>query len=358
MKSSQPPGGEAKPAAIEAADAADAQAGETPALPGTPPETEPAATPADPLADDVAPPSAQREFTAPLHAAKERLREDADESAPAQPAQSDYGSELKAARQRMDVTPSDVAASLHLEAAVIRAMEAGEASNLPAPVYVRGYIRAYANLVGLDADRLIASFDESNLVPEASAVPVTGGLGKRYSRGNLPQRRPGLFLGVIVAVIVVALAFTLWGVWRAFDWSFVTDVAGDQPAPAWRSEKPTGGGVEGDLAETGAMQDQQPSAPAGEQLAASSDAPASPAADPPAAELVFTLTEDSWLEVSDRTEVVYAKMGQAEQSVSVSGQPPFTIKIGNAAGVELRYEGELVALAPHTQGGVANLVVH
>ena len=73
---------------------------------------------------------------------------------------------------------------------------------------------------------------------------------------------------------------------------------------------------------------------------------------------MFSFTEDSWLEVSDRTEVVYYDMGRAEQSVSVFGQPPFTIRIGNAAGVELRYQGELVALPPHTRGGVANLVVH
>lgn len=91
------------------------------------------------------------------------------------------------------------------------------------------------------------------------------------------------------------------------------------------------------------------------------DAPAFPAFledGSPAAELVFTFTEDSWLEVSDRTEVVYYDMGWADESVSVSGQPPFTIKIGNAAGVQVRYQGEVVALPPHTRGGVANLVVH
>lgn len=445
MKPPVPPGEEAKPAEDDASTAAAPGTGFAPGLPSAAvaaAESEPPATPED----ETASASAPREFTAPLDAAKEVQRERAAESAPPTPtAPSTYGSDLKAARERMDVTPADIAASLHLDESVIRAVEAGEANNLPAPVYVRGYIRAYANLVGLDGDDLIANYDEFNVVPEASPPPVVGGVSKSYRHTNLPQRRPGLFIGAIVAVIVVALAFTLWGVWRNFDWSFVTDVAGEPPAPAWRSERPARGGVETTPAAAPAARNQpaaapveaqpsapveaeppapveeqppapaeeQPPAPAEEQPPApaeaqppapveeqpsaaveaqpsaqfearpflpvapqpeapSDDDPPAPAAadapgedppiptatDPLAAELVFSLTEDSWLEVSDRTEVVYYDMGRAEQSVSVFGQPPFTIRIGNAAGVELRYQGELVALPPHTRGGVANLVVH
>ena len=437
MKPPAPPGEEAKPAEDDASTAAVPRTGFAPGLPSAAvaaAESEPPATPED----ETAPASAPREFTAPLDAAKKVLREEAAESAPPTPtAPSTYGSDLKAARERMDVTPADIAASLHLDESVIRAVEAGEANNLPAPVYVRGYIRAYANLVGLDGNELIANYDEFNVVPEASPPPVVGGASKSYRHTNLPQRRPGLFIGAIVAVIVVALAFTLWGVWRNFDWSFVTDVAGEPPAPAWRSERPARGGVETTAAPAPAARNQpaaapveaqpsapveaepsapvqappppapvetqpstpvdaQPPAPAEEQppppveaqpspevearpflpvapqpaapgddlpAPASADAPGEDppiptATDPLAAELVFSFTEDSWLEVNDRTEVVYYDMGRAEQSVSVFGQPPFTIRIGNAAGVELRYQGELVALPPHTRGGVANLVVH
>ncbi len=436
MKPPAPPGEEAKPAEDDASTPAAPRTDYTPGLPSAAvaaAESEPPATPED----ETAPASASREFTTPLDAAKKVRREEAAESDPPAPtAPSTYGSNLKAARERMDVTPANIAASLHLDESVIRAVEAGEANNLPAPVYVRGYIRAYANLVGLDGNDLIANYDEFNVVPEASPPPVVGGASKSYRHANLPQRRPGLFIGAIVAVIVVALAFTLWGVWRNFDWSFVTDVAGEPPAPAWRSERPARGGVETTAAPAPAARNQpattpaeaQPSAPVEEQPPAAaetqpsaaveaqppapaeeqppapveaqpsaaletqptaqfetrpflpvapqpealSDDPPAPAAadapgedppiptatDPLAAELVFSFTEDSWLEVNDRTEVVYYDMGRAEQSVSVFGQPPFTIRIGNAAGVELRYQGELVALPPHTRGGVANLVVH
>ena len=453
MKPAPPPSEDAKraedasPAAKLHADEKPRTDEDTPALPSAVAAGE-SKPPEDPPAEETAPASAAREFTTPLDAAKERQREEAAKQPAAKPsAQSTYGSDLKAARERMDVSPADIAASLHLDESVIRAVEAGEANNLPAPVYVRGYIRAYANLVGLNGDGLIKNYDEFNVVPESTTPPVNSGDAKRYPHANLPQRRPGLILGTIVAVIVVALAFTLWGVWRNFDWSFVTDVAGEPPIPAWRSERPTNTPAAANqqvpatgeaqqpqavelpspepaeaqpspAAEEPAPAEVQPSPPADEPAPAPAEAPppasveasspapaeaqpsaateaptpapaeaqpppateepspapveAQPAAfqddapafpafledGSPAAELVFTFTEDSWLEVSDRTEVVYYDMGWADESVSVSGQPPFTIKIGNAAGVQVRYQGEVVALPPHTRGGVANLVVH
>lgn len=312
----------------------------------------PEAAPAEAAPASPAPASAGKEFTVPPEAAAERRREDDAEDVHA-PAEPPYGVELKAARERMGVRPADVAASLHLEESVVRAIEAGRQDELPARVYVRGYVRAYANLLGLDPDRLAVNFDSSQEAPEATAPPVVG-TGTKAPRGRLSQRRAGLFLGTIVIVIVVALAFMLWGVWRSFDWSFVTDAGGEGAvAPAWRSEQAEGATK---APQPQAAIGQVPTATDAPQTVPDAHAPTAQAA--PVAELVFTFKEDSWVEVSDRAEQVYADLGKAGQSVSVSGTPPFTIKIGYAAGVELRYLGEVIALAPHTQGSVANLVVH
>ena len=319
--------------------------------PDEPKEKAPEEPAADASAEAPSPPlvTTTAEFTAPLDATQ-RKEQDVADDAPAAPAH--YGLALKAARERMGVRPSDVAASLHLEESVIRAMEEGQEGELPARVYVRGYIRAYANLLGLDADRLAAEFDLSAPAAETDATPVVGNgkAGKRAVRTDFPQRRAGVFLSVVVVVIVVALVGTLWGVWRSFDWSFVTDAASEgRAAPPRRSEPAE---RDGSGAPTSAAGNEPPTSAGSGQSDRAEQAAA------PAAKLVFTFKEDSWVEVSDRTREVYAEMGAAGQSVIVAGQPPFTIAIGYAAGVELRYQGEVIALAPHTQGGVANLVVH
>lgn len=322
-----PPASEQRPAAGAAADAAADAAAQAP-------------SPA--LAASTA------AFTAPLDAAAKREEKDVADDAPAPPAP--YGLALKAARERMGVRPADVAASLHLEESVIRAMEEGREDELPARVYVRGYIRAYANLLGLDADQLAAQFDKLAPAHETAATPVVGAAGKRAVRADLPQRRAGVILGVVVVIIVVALAGTLWGVWRSFDWSFVTDAADEmRAAPPWRSEPSE---RDGSGTPTSASDDGRAAAADGGESARPEQASA------PVATLEFTFKENSWVEVHDRSRMVYGELGTAGESVSVAGHPPFTIAIGYAAGVELRYRGEVIALAPHTQGGVANLVVH
>lgn len=336
------------------APAADPAPGAFVAPPGSPAEEGPA-------------PSAERtdtgpQFTAPFHAAAAAKAED-DQPGNGEPKgqqaadAGDYGAQLKTARERMGVWPSDVAASLHLEEAVIRALESGEQDQLPSRVYARGYIRAYANLVGLDADALIADFDASPCPPEASAKPVIGASRKR-PLADLPQRRAGVLLGAIVAAIVIALALTLWGIWRAFDWSFVTEETAPAAAP-WQEERPQPEATPPAAAQAPAAPATENSAAAPADLAPDEAATPAPAEAPPAEALTFAFKEGSWVEVRDRAgDLLHSAVSQADETVTVSGQPPFTIAIGYAAGVELRYKGEAVALGPHTRGNVARLVVH
>ena len=336
------------------APAADPPAGTLVAPPGSPTEEGPA-------------PSAERtdtgpQFTAPFHAAAAAKAED-DQPGSGEPKgqqaadAGDYGAQLKTARERMGVWPSDVAASLHLEEAVIRALESGQQDQLPSRVYARGYIRAYANLVGLDADALIADFDASPSPPETSAKPVIGASRKR-PLADLPQRRAGVLLGAIVAAIVIALALTLWGIWRAFDWSFVTEEDAPPAAP-WQEERPQPEATSPAAARTPAAPATENSAATSADLAPAEATTSAPAEAPPAEALTFAFKEGSWVEVRDRTgNLLHSAVSQADETVTVSGQPPFTIAIGYAAGVELRYKGEAVALAPHTRGNVARLVVH
>lgn len=338
------------------APAADPAPGTFVAPPGSPAEegSAPSAEPAE----------AGAQFTAPFHAAAAAKAED-DQPRSGEPKgqqaadAGDYGAQLKTARERMGVWPSDVAASLHLEEAVIRALESGEQGQLPSRVYARGYIRAYANLVGLDADALIADFDASPCPPEASAKPVIGASRKR-PLADLPQRRAGVLLGAIVAAIVIALALTLWGIWRAFDWSFVTEE--DAPAAApWQEERPQSASAAAAQAQAAPATEAatENGAAASADLAPDEAATPAPAEAPPAEALTFAFKEGSWVEVRDRAgDLLHSAVSQADETVTVSGQPPFTIAIGYAAGVELRYKGEAVALGPHTRGNVARLVVH
>ena len=87
-----------------------------------------------------------------------------------------------------------------------------------APVYLRGFIRTYAKLLQLDADKLLQQLNDETGADgaagsESSAVPSRLGfvdaLRLRLSRLNW------LLIAVIVALVLL-LALATWG-WRAWD---------------------------------------------------------------------------------------------------------------------------------------------
>lgn len=64
------------------------------------------------------------------------------------------GEELRRARMRKGLTLLDVEAVLHIRMAYLEAIEDGNFSIIPGHVYAKGFIRNYAEYVGLDGERM------------------------------------------------------------------------------------------------------------------------------------------------------------------------------------------------------------
>ncbi|WP_346795698.1 DUF4115 domain-containing protein [Halomonas sp. Bachu 37] len=72
------------------------------------------------------------------------------------------------------------------------------------------------------------------------------------------------------------------------------------------------------------------------------------------ARLELTFNEQSWTEIFDATnQRVFVGLQSPGTSASVEGEPPFRLTVGNATGVELRYQGEPVDLV--AQAGANNV---
>ncbi|MEQ5815405.1 helix-turn-helix domain-containing protein [Marinobacter sp. NFXS11] len=70
------------------------------------------------------------------------------------------GRQLQKARERTGLSTGDVAAAQHLRPSVIQAIESGDYSQIDSELFLKGYVRAYAKQVGLDADAVIADLDQ------------------------------------------------------------------------------------------------------------------------------------------------------------------------------------------------------
>ena len=92
----------------------------------------------------------------------------------------DVGTTLRTAREQRGIPLPTMAAITKIPAGILHALERNEFERVPAGIFARGYIRAYAREVGLDPEPLIAQFlaeTEPAVVtfgttPDAAAVDV------------------------------------------------------------------------------------------------------------------------------------------------------------------------------------------
>ena len=111
------------------------------------------------------------------------------------------GQDLAAARLAKGLSHGDVAKALNLQPDYINAIEQLNRDALPSIGYVLGYVRAYANFVGLDGHEAVALFKRD------SAVPTN--LGMRDRPHFVPRRKIKLPRGFVPALSVLGCAVML-----------------------------------------------------------------------------------------------------------------------------------------------------
>lgn len=119
------------------------------------------------------------------------------------------GTQLKKAREARGLDVSDIANAQHLRTVVIEAIEAGDYSKIDSELFLKGYVRAFAGQVGLDADSIIADLDKE-LEPlreqrkqEFEANPLVDIERRRSRKRRLAKGVLFLVAAAIVAWIVV-----------------------------------------------------------------------------------------------------------------------------------------------------------
>ncbi|PVZ72334.1 helix-turn-helix domain-containing protein [Pelagibaculum spongiae] len=101
---------------------------------------------------------------------------------------------LKQARIAKNLTEEDIAAKLHLRVAVVKQMEAETELESASKVYLRGYMRNYAKLLGLNSD----------IVPEVVAFKEAA--VRSAASGSV---KLGLLVGAVVVIAAVGWAISL-----------------------------------------------------------------------------------------------------------------------------------------------------
>jgi cytoskeleton protein RodZ len=132
-----------------------------------------------------------------------------------------FGDVLRRAREGRAMPLSDVAHRTKVARATLEALEKGELATLPAPVYVRGFIRSFARAVGADElaslalyeralDKRNTAREEKESIPtlDPEALLATGATGADDESGA-PRRRLGLAVFVIILLLIATITLSL-----------------------------------------------------------------------------------------------------------------------------------------------------
>ena len=113
------------------------------------------------------------------------------------------GQELSKRRQERELSVNDVAREIKIESSVIKKIESDEFHSIGAPVFVRGYLRQYSNLVGANDDLIIKKYNELN--PEQDTLPIVNDSAAQISKFIVTPK--SLILGLFGLILLLILAF-------------------------------------------------------------------------------------------------------------------------------------------------------
>lgn len=112
------------------------------------------------------------------------------------------GAQLAAVRTAKGLTVEFIASRLNLRVRVIQLLEADDYTQMPNPVFVKGYLRAYAKLVDVNPDALLEIFNRQVIIEQTSEKSPLWQSRRDTGRGERAIRWVTTLFGLVVLVAV------------------------------------------------------------------------------------------------------------------------------------------------------------
>ena len=300
-----------------------------------------------------------------------------DTEAPEVEAEGPVGGErLAEARRAKQISVLEIAKELHVEEAKIRALENNEFEVLGAPVFAKGHLKKYSQLVGVNHDDVLADYYRLTRSQEMPPVVVS----RKKPRRELST---GSVIGAILVLMFLALAY-----WLTVERPFATLPAPTVTTPPAAVTTPPPETSQNDIEDVPVVEAPVEEAPLTENAADESysdEAPAQLPADVPEepavgsgqrslpaveqavlpdigsddVRLSVTFLGDCWTEIIDASgRRLYFQLGRSGRTVNVSGPAPLSVLFGDADNVDVRVNGEDFTIpAAFRRGRTARLTI-
>ena len=316
------------------------------------------------------------------------------------------GESLRRARENKGWSQADVALKLNLTGQALAHLESGAFAKLPGNTFARGYIRAYAKLLGIDQEPLVVAFDK--LTGSNSAGSSVHALGRIEEPAHVAQNLLRVISFVLLAGL--ALASYLWWQDRAQNQTGTvgasnilehvevegadgntqihpldepedqavsvaqdaSDAVLSQVAPELAAQpeaaitpSPSTTGLPG-VASPSVLA--QPAS--GMQGSTAASAPnlvapapvltptAEPSSNPAVGDAVVSVqfTANCWTQLTDANgKVLFSALKRAGERLELAGKPPLELRLGYARGAQVSFNGQSIDVTPYTSGETARI---
>lgn len=289
------------------------------------------------------------------------------------------GAKLAQAREQAELTVKAVASELRLTVKNVKFIEADDFDQLPSEPFVLGYLRAYARLLELDPQAVVDGYKEYRQALRATGQHLALVIDDQLIESaqdkvqvDTTEAAPAkgvspLWLAVGLLVLWCVAVFLMGdnveggdSVGVDNDHVDVANVSLQQTEPvaaenvldsALLDASTAAVAVDAEVLENNsfAADDFQSvtETQTAEEIVGDEDAvPVLPGLD----QLLLTFTDECWLEVTDaRGDVLNTDLYQSGERVTLQGESPFEIKVGNVRAVSVKMNGVDVELVPDGQ---------
>lgn len=274
------------------------------------------------------------------------------------------GAQLRQARLALKLQPENAAGILRLSPKQILALENDDYSSLAGPTYVRGYLRGYAQLLGLAPEKIV---EEYNRLAAAAAPPPVD-LTKLTKPEQVTSNDYRVKLVTLAGAALIIGLSAIW--WRGKDGpalpsvpasgAYQTESGAMVPEHSIPAAPATGTPPPATLATTsGTTGDAAPQAANPVVLEPAATAPSAATSAPgPRARLVLRAEQESWVDVRDgnQNKLLYENLVTG-RVVTVEGPAPLNVFLGNVDGVRVEFNGRPYDASRHKRGAIARFTL-
>lgn len=139
----------------------------------------------------------------------------------------ELGAALRSEREKRHLSIDEVAEQLKINSRLLRALESGDIDGLPHPAYARGFIRTYANFLGLGSDEIQTWFNGLQIVPKGK-MKLAPAQQDDYVPPMRAPKTKSLGKGIWIFLLICALGGAGYWLWQS----------GRLPLPQLAREKP------------------------------------------------------------------------------------------------------------------------